>query len=160
MFTRQSKPASLLKETAIGAAICLCAIALLAAISASPKAGEQDIAVPFDQLTWQQFGGGPAEMAPLWENKESGEYAMLLRLPPGWTPGPHSHSAEYHGVTLQGTWIHTFDDGESRTLPPGSYVVQPGAEPHDDLCAGPEECILFIHQHQPFDYTPATLAER
>ena len=64
-------------------------------------------------------------MVVLWGDPKSGEYAVLLKLPPGFTPGPHSHTGAYHGVNLQGTWTHIFGDDDVRSLPPSSYVMQP-----------------------------------
>ncbi len=109
-------------------------------------------AVAVDKLNWVPFGDTPAQLAVLWGDLESDEYAMFLKLPPGFTPGPHSHTATYHGVTVQGVWTHIFGDDDVRSLPTGSYAMQPGKELHNDACAGPDECILFIHQHEAFDF--------
>ncbi len=143
-----------LRKIAFAIVIGVFAITSGAALSTSANADGHEIGVPADKLNWVPFGGGPAQMAVLWENKNGGEYAMLLKLPPGWTPGPHSHSADYHGVSLQGTWVHIFGDDDVRSLQPGSYVMQPGEELHNELCAGPEECIIFVHQHGPSDFIP------
>ncbi|MCP4330421.1 MAG: DUF4437 domain-containing protein [Alphaproteobacteria bacterium] len=158
MSARKTKPMIGLREFAAAIVIGVFAIAPATAFSKSITAVEHEIGVPVDDLNWVPFAGGTGQMALLWENTDSGEYAMLLKLPSGWTPGAHSHSAAYYGVTLQGNWVHTFGDGDSRTLPPGSYVVQPGEAVHDDACAGPEDCILLIHQHKPFDFTLAHAA--
>ena len=53
-----------------------------------------------------------------------------------------------------GTWRHSFDGAEERDLPPGSYVFQPKMGMHVDACVGPEDCILFIHQHAKGDFIP------
>ena len=34
------------------------------------------------------------------------------------------------------------------------YVMQPAKGLHNDACAGPEECILFIRMTGPFDFIP------
>jgi len=90
----------------------------------------------------------------LWGDPKGNDYAVLLRLPPGFTPGPHGHTAAYHGVSIQGTWTHVFGDDDIRSLPPASYVMQPGGAEHNDAYAGPEDCILFIHQHGAQDFIP------
>ena len=46
------------------------------------------------------------------------------------------------------------DGGEERELPPGSYVFQPGGAMHGDACVGPEDCVLFLHQHEKADFIP------
>ncbi len=144
-----------LRGIVFGAVIGAFAITAVTAISTSANAGENDIAVQAGELNWVPFGDSPAKMVVLWGDPASGEYAVLLKLPPGFTPGPHSHTADYHGVNLQGTWTHIFGNDDVRSLPPASYVMQPGGEDHNDACAGPEDCILFIHQHAPQDYIPA-----
>ncbi|MCZ6844621.1 MAG: cupin domain-containing protein [Alphaproteobacteria bacterium] len=143
-----------LRGIVFGAVISAFAITAVTAISTSAKAGENDIAVPADKLNWALFGEGPAQMAVLWGDPASDEYAVLLKLPPGFTPGPHSHTFAYHGVNLQGTWTHIFGNDDVRSVPAGSYVMQAGGELHNDACAGPDECILFIHQHGPQDFIP------
>ena len=143
-----------LKEFVFGAVIGVFAITAVAAISTSANAGEKDIGMTSDQLTWVPFGETPVKMAVLWGDPKSGEYAVLLKLPPGFTPGPHSHTADYHGVNLQGTWTHIFCSDDVRSLPAPSYVMQAGGELHNDACAGPDECIIFIHQHAAMDFIP------
>ncbi len=143
-----------LRELVFGAVIGAFAITAVTAISTSANAGENDIAVPAGKLNWAPFGETSAQMVVLWGDPASSEYAVLLKLPPGFTPGPHSHTFAYHGVNLQGTWTHIFGDDDVRSLPPASYVMQPGGELHNDACAGPDECILFIHQHGPQDFIP------
>jgi hypothetical protein len=59
-----------------------------------------------------------------------------------------SHTAGYHAVGVQGTWVHTNDgDARQRELPPGSYAFQPAKQVHNDSCKGKVECIVFVHQH-------------
>ena len=93
-------------------------------------------------------------MVMLWGDRSKGEYAMLLKVPAGFVAPIHTHTGDYHGVNLAGTWRHSFAGGEERALPPGSYVFQPGLGMHGDACVGPEDCILFIHQHVKGDFIP------
>jgi len=70
--------------------------------------------------------------------------------------GRHSHTADYHAVGVQGTWVHTNDgDALVREFPPGSYVMQPGKQIHNHVCKGTTDRILFVHQHAPGDFIPA-----
>ncbi len=147
-----------LKGLVLGTLIGVLAIPAFTALSTSAHAGDKDIAVAVDKLNWGLLGEGPAEAAVLWGNIEGGEYAMLLKFPPGWKAGPHSHSADYHAVILQGNFVHIFGDDDVRPLPPGSYFMQSKEELHNDVCAGPDECIAFLHQHAPFDFIPKEVA--
>jgi len=82
---------------------------------------------------------------------------MLLKLPPGFEAGMHSHTADYEAVLVQGTWIHTNDGDTSapKENTPGSFVFQPGKQNHNDICKSKTDCILFVHQHAKGDFIPA-----
>ena len=108
-----------------------------------------------DEMEWQELApGSPLKLVVLWGDRSKGEYAMLLKLPAGFVAPIHAHTGDYHGVNLTGTWRHSFDGGEERALPAGSYVFQPGMGWHGDACVGPDDCILFIHQHAKADFIP------
>ncbi|MCW5620569.1 MAG: DUF4437 domain-containing protein [Burkholderiales bacterium] len=109
-----------------------------------------------DQMDWQEVNpGSPAiKRVILWGDRDKGEYAMLLKVAPGTVAPVHAHTGDYHGMSVKGIWRHSFDGGEERDLPLGSYVLQPGMAMHGDACVGPDECILFIHQYVKGDYIP------
>jgi len=106
-----------------------------------------------EELTWVPFGA-EGKAAFLWGDRKVGPWGMLLKFPPGYRGGAHSHTLDYHGITVAGTWTRTAG-GVSRDLPVGSYVLQPGKQVHSDGCKGPEECVFLIHQAGPGDYIPA-----
>lgn len=138
------------KSLLAGAA--LLAAAAFTGPAAAAGAGKM---VASDQMQWQEMGpGSPLKIAILWGDRGKGEYAMLLKLPAGFDAPIHAHTGDYHGINLTGTWRHSFDGAEQKTLPPGSYVFQPGMGMHGDTCLGPEDCILFVHQHAKGDFIP------
>jgi len=109
-------------------------------------------------IKWEPLMGGPLQIAKLWGDREKGpEYAMLLKMPAGADSGMHAHTADYHGLAVQGTWVHTVegDAASVKDLPPGSYVFQPGKQMHQDVCKGKVDCIVFVHQHGKGDFIPA-----
>ena len=107
------------------------------------------------EMQWTETSpGSPLKLTILWGDRSKGEYAMLLKMPAGFVAPIHAHTGDYHGMNLTGTWRHSFDGGEQRDLPPGSYVFQPGMGMHGDACVGPEDCILFVHQHVKGDFIP------
>ena len=135
----------------------LIGLSLIAAAAFTGQAGAAGVGkmVPSDQMQWQEMApGSPLKIAILWGDRSKGEYAMLLKLPAGFDAPIHAHTGDYHGINLTGTWRHSFDGGEQKTLPTGSYVFQPGKGMHGDTCLGPEDCILFIHQHAKGDFIP------
>ena len=99
--------------------------------------------------------GSPVQVAALWGDRTQGEHGMLLKIPAGFEAGLHAHTGDYHGISLQGAWVHTMADGQTKELPAGSYVMQPGMQNHNDVCKGPSDCILFIYQKVKGDFIPA-----
>ena len=132
--------------------LCLTAAAGLGHAADSGKLG---IMVPANAMEWTELSpGSPVKMTPLWGDRSAGEYAMLIKIPAGFVAPIHAHTGDYYGMNLTGTWRHSFDGGEQKDMPPGSYVFQPGMGWHGDACIGPEDCILFIHQHVKGDFIP------
>ncbi len=130
----------------------LIAAAALGYAAANAKIGTMTAA---NDMVWQDVGpDSPLKIVTLWGDRSKGEYAALLKLPAGFVAPIHAHTGDYHGLNLTGTWRHAFEGGEERELPPGSYVFQPGMSMHGDACVGPEDCIVFIHQHVKGDFIP------
>ena len=134
-------------------------VAGVAAVSyaAGAAQGSKPINMPLSTMKFAPLApGSPFQIATLWGDRAKGEYAMLLKIPAGVESGRHSHTADYHGVAIQGTWVHTNDgDPRTREFPPGSYVMQPGKQVHNDICKGTVDCIVLVHQHAPGDFIPA-----
>lgn len=136
-----------LSMTAWLARICV-ALSILLAVPA--WAGDQSSRSITD-LTWEQGAPG-LQFALLWGDRTEDDYAMIVRIEAGHSAPRHSHTADYHGVTIQGNWVHNYGTRGERVLGPGSYAFQAGGEDHDDRCAGPEDCLILIHQHGPRDF--------
>ena len=86
-----------------------------------------------------------AQMAVLWGDPHTGPSATLLRLNKG-VSAVHVHSADYHGVILEGTLQH-WEQGQSQTqaklLRPGSHWFQPGNVAHSDACVT-DQCLMYV----------------
>jgi hypothetical protein len=114
-----------------------------------------------DELAWQPVVPGNAkgpQRAILWGDPTTGPAGTLMRFPPGFHAGMHSHNADYHAVVIQGAPRH-FAQGENpkeaKKLGPGSYWMQKGKEVHDDLCDPGAECLLMLTTTGPASYIPA-----
>lgn len=112
---------------------------------------EQSKYVTFDQLNWEPQVPG-IDIAVLWGDYNGEDYGLLVRLKPGSSVPRHSHAFDYHGVTLQGNWIHSSKGHDNTSLTAGGYAFQAAKEVHTDRCTGTEDCILLIHQHGPRDF--------
>lgn len=143
------------KKRVLGVLV-LVAVAGLSYAAGAAK-GKAPINTAAGDLKWEPLmPGAPLQIAKLWGDRAKGEYAMLLKMPGGFDSGMHSHTADYHGVAIKGTWVHTNEGGAAAPeLGPGSHVMQPGKQNHNDACKGTEECIIFVHQHAKGDFIPA-----
>jgi hypothetical protein len=125
--------------------------------AAGAAKGKAPINMPAAEETWEPLAPGmPLQMVKLWGDRSKGEYAMLLKLPPGSEAGMHAHTQDYHAVLVQGSWVHT-NEGDTtapKELAPGSYVFQPGKAMHNDACKSKTDCIIFVHQHGKGDFIP------
>jgi len=114
------------------------------------------VMTPLAEAKWEELmPGAPLQQVKLWGDRNKGEYGMLLKLPAGFRAGMHSHSGDYNAVAVQGNWVHAFADGVEKELPPGSYVMQPGKQDHDDACKGTTDCIILVTQKVRGDFKPA-----
>jgi quercetin dioxygenase-like cupin family protein len=147
-------------KTIVGALV-LAAVAA-GSYTAGAAKGKEAANVAANEMKWEPLAPGmPLQKVALWGDRDKGgDYAMLLKLPAGGEAGMHSHTGDYHAINLTGTWVHTNEGGSAHELPPGSYVMQPGKQFHNDACKGTVDCIIFVHQHAKGDFTPAKTAEK
>lgn len=131
-------------------------VALVSLTSAYPSAAAdpanaRSYTKSFETLTWhKQAPDLPIMISELWGNRdEDGGFGELVRLPPGFNSGLHAHSGDFHGVLLEGIWVHEGPNGagKEKRLLPGSYVRQAGGGMHVDRCVSDEPCVLFLFQY-------------
>lgn len=111
----------------------------------------QHLSRHIDKLAWENGGPG-LDFALVWGDWKKGDYGMVVRIRAGHAAPKHSHTSDYHGVTIQGNWVHTYGENDDRKLTPGGYAFQSGKEDHGDRCEGPQDCLILIHQHGPRDF--------
>jgi hypothetical protein len=118
---------------------------------------QQEVAnryLPVDQLPWYKESPElPVELAPLWGTRSEGEAGTLLRTPPGFDSGPHSHTADYWAVVVQGTWKHWVPEtgeGVGLTLEPGAHWAQIHTQLHRDACVSTVPCVIFLFNRDPY----------
>jgi hypothetical protein len=139
--------------------LVMCAVAGLSYAAGAAKS-KAPVNTAAGEIVWEPYAPGvPLQVAKLWGDRtKGGDYAMLLKLPAKFQAGMHAHTFDYQAVTVQGNWVHTNEGGAGKELPPGSYVLQPGKQMHDDECRGTTDCILFVHQHGKGDFIPGKAA--
>lgn len=112
---------------------------------------DQHVSRSVDNLIWENGGPG-LDFALAWGDWSKGDYGMIVRIRAGHAAPKHSHTFDYHGVTIQGNWVHTYGENDDRKLAPGGYTFQSGQEDHGDRCEGTQDCLILIHQHGPRDF--------
>jgi len=130
--------------------LTVCLVASAIAVTHRAVGQSNVIYKPANELKWEPLApGAPVDVVPLWgERTKGGDYGMFLRLKAGQAAGMHAHSADYYGVNVKGTWVREIQgDPVRKELPQGSFVFQPAKQFHNDICKGPEDCVLLIHQH-------------
>lgn len=101
-------------------------------------------------------GKGPQLSVVFGDIKKKGPLGFLLKLPPGFKPGPHSHTSDDYAVVIQGSG-RNFAPGpdEGKAIEPGGTWFQPGKMVHDNHCASTTPCLVFVYTPKGFDFIPA-----
>ncbi len=114
---------------------------------------KQFIVWPAAGLKWEPLAGAPPGpmIAKLWGDPAKGAYGAILKFPPGFSAGLHSHSADLKIVVISGTWIHGEKGKPEVRLTAGSYLFQPATQTHTTACDKASECLSFFESSRKFD---------
>ena len=84
-----------------------------------------------------------------------GPTGLMVKLPAGFTPGPHTHTSDDYVVVLSGK-MHNFAPGpdHGKTIGQGGFWHQVGDVPHDNICREGAECTFFGYFPNGFDFIP------
>jgi hypothetical protein len=127
-------------------------------------AGPKDITtMQLKDLKWQPLDPKDTEMkgpkmSVVTGDIKKGPVELILWVPPGFKPGPHTHTSDDFAVIIQGT-VHNFkspgtDQGPGLTA--GGWWHQPGGEAHDNWCeeSSKDGCVLALYLPKGFDFKP------
>src|SRR5688500_5017345 len=110
--------------------------------------------IPANKLPWYKEAPSlPVELAPLWGDRAQGEAGTLLRTPPGFDSGLHSHTADYWAVVVQGTWkdgVPSTGEGVGLTLEPRAQWTQVRTQLHPHACVSRTPCVIFLFNKAPY----------
>ena len=102
---------------------------------------------------------GP-KMSVVFGDVKKGPVELILWVPAGFKPGPHTHTSDDYAVILEGT-VHNFkapgtDEGPGLTA--GGTWMQPAGQPHDNDCeiSSKDGCKIIIYMPKGFDFKPWT----
>jgi anti-sigma factor ChrR (cupin superfamily) len=105
-------------------------------------------------------GKGPQISVVFGDMKKKGTpLGFFLKVPPGFKPGPHTHTSDDYAVVVQGA-MHNFAAGgdEGKAADVGGTWFQPGKVPHDNHCASTTPCVIFVYVPKGFDFLPVKAA--
>jgi hypothetical protein len=104
---------------------------------------------------------GPQMSVVFGDLKKKGPVGVMMHFPAGAQPGPHTHTSDYWAVVIKGV-EHDFAPGQAegaKDLAAGSWWMQPGNMPHDNLCAKDAACDIFVYMPNGFDMKPVKVAD-
>lgn len=127
---------------------------LIAIVACAPaQTPSANTYVPADRIPWVDEQGAPVRIGALWGDRATGEAGTLLNAPAGFRSGPHSHTADYWAVVVQGAWEHwvpSTGEGRGLRLEPGSHWTQIKTQLHEDACVSQTPCIIFLFNKAPY----------
>jgi hypothetical protein len=109
--------------------------------------------LPANKVPWVGEAGAPVQLGALWGDRATGEAGTLLRTPPGFRSGPHSHTADYWALVVQGVWEHwvpSTGEGNGIRLEVGAHWTQVKTQLHEDACVSNVPCIIFLFNKTPY----------
>lgn len=110
------------------------------------------------EVVFEEVVPGIAAFGTVRGHRETSGYDTFIRMPRGAETPPHSHSAAYPAVILEGIVENPTPSGETHParLGPGAYYYLPANADHVTRCAAdsPTDCRFFIYHAQPFDFVP------
>jgi len=104
----------------------------------------------FDNVEWKTVGEG-VEEAILWGDEKENNAVWAFRMQPGVEFSVHAHTHDYHGIAIQGTWVHIDAEGNEAAAAQEAFAFVKGGEFHGDRCEGPEVCITLVDLDGPRD---------
>ncbi len=133
--------------------LVLLLIGVLAAFGSRAEDGRSVVLSPAADLEWVTNERGVSFSHP-WK-EDNGRHGDVIRFPAGFDSGPHTHTATYRGVVIQGVLMNP-PEGQTTSvrLPPGSTWFVAGGVVHSTKCISDQECLFYIHQEAPFDFIP------
>jgi quercetin dioxygenase-like cupin family protein len=106
------------------------------------------------ELEFFPIGDLPIQIAVLWGNPQEGPSAVMMKFPPNFPGGMHTHTYAYHAVVVSGASKHWGNDETEATAAlqmPGDYWFQEAGQVHQDSFPTVEETILYLQFEGPID---------
>ncbi len=106
--------------------------------------------VALADVKWEDAPLPGVQFAIAWGEDATGA-AWLFKIDPGVALPMHTHTSDYWGLTISGTWVHIEADGTEAPTGPGDYAFVKGGDVHADRCDGDAPCIFLLDFAGPRD---------
>lgn len=125
------------------------ALALVTAAFADDDShGENHVAL--ENVEWVDAPIPGVQLALAWGDDATGA-RWLIKMNPGVALPMHTHTHDYWGLSIQGTWVHIETDGTEVATVPGDYALVKGGVVHADRCDSDVPCIGLLDFAGPRD---------
>lgn len=117
------------------------ASALLSTAVFADDHGQSHVAVA--DAKWEDAPLPGVQFALAWGEDATGA-TWLFKIDPGVALPMHTHSSDYRGLSISGTWVHIAADGTEVATGPGDHSLIRGGAVHADRCDGAAPCIFLL----------------
>lgn len=124
--------------------------ALIATTALAENAAPEERHVALTDVPWEDAPIPGVQLALAWGDDATGA-TWLIKFDPGVALPMHTHSNDYWGLSIQGTWVHIEADGTEVATSPGDYSLVPGGVVHADRCDSTVPCIGLLNFTGPRD---------
>jgi hypothetical protein len=128
--------------------IMIAAATALSLATAALAGGENHVALA--DVQWIDAPIPGVQLAHAWGDDTTGA-RWLIKIEPGVGLPMHTHTHDYWGLSIQGTWVHIETDGTEVATAPGDYSLVKGGVVHADRCDGDIPCIGLLDFAGPRD---------
>lgn len=133
-------------KTVIAAAAAL----VLATAAYADETSHGESHFPLSDVDWVDAPLPGVQLAHVWGDDATGA-RWLIRMEPGVALPMHTHTHDYWGLSIQGTWVHIEADGTEVATGAGDYSRVQGGAVHADRCDGDIPCIGLLDFAGPRD---------
>jgi quercetin dioxygenase-like cupin family protein len=111
--------------------------------------------VKFNPLNPDLGDKGPQASVLFGEMGKNSAVGFFIKIPAGFTPGPHIHSSDAYVVVVSGT-MHNFEPGSNKgkAVGTGGAWFQPANVAHDNYCEPGADCVFLVYAPNGNDFIP------
>lgn len=125
-------------------------LALMATSALADAHDHADNHVALANVEWVDAPIPGVQLALAWGDDATGA-AWLIKMDSGVALPMHTHTHDYRGLSIAGTWVHIEADGTEVATVPGDYSLVEGGVVHADRCDSDIPCIGLLDFAGPRD---------